>query len=242
MNWPHRPKAYSIDGETLVCNERQTINYYRLGDYPGLFRAFATIESPGDVLAFANRFGSLVSASREGLSFWRTEIAVTRQMLDMRDAERNIALWSEVAPGVWQSDLSRPFSVRAENPTAAAKKFLALQVDHFLESVSCNLSRGGDRSRPGLRASSLREVMQLQFAAMVLGHSELKSCRGCPGWFDARVHDGRKEFCSASCKTGHHTRRGKVRTLSESGKSVRSIASELRMDADAVRKFLAESA
>ncbi len=133
---------------------------------------------------------------------------------------------------------------------AAASAWIRSRVNRGMnERVRLELAVDHTSGKDVVRTmpSSLHGALWLQFAQVIVGQGEPRTCRGCGEWFfvDAkgRGRTSRALFCSKSCKSRDFVkRRDLAAKLFESGLSVKMVAEQLKKeghetDMDTVRKW-----
>lgn len=175
--------------------------YRPLEDHRGLFRRFAALEGPTDILSFAKEFGELVNHPRkvEPRSFanqtpeWRGAIAVhgiRRIDPDWTDPIRCVAKVIDV--------LDR------EGSLAAAHELdrLYLTLDPSA-TVRIAISERPRRPYVSLVPKSLLGAIHLQLVMAITEATHFKKCEQCPNWFPQGRGTGNRStrrFCSDRCR------------------------------------------
>jgi len=204
-------------------------SYNPMTDEPALFRAFIDLkpEEPGDLLAFANRYGPLGltgtmyvedweddsdESPRDTLEGWRDEIRYMRSVFEDWVAGTDAAeIQNQLNPGL--SDVSVEF-----------------QIDQ---------KRGGWKLETVPR--NLISALWLQFVKAIVGNKQYKACVTCGKWIEVSSAANRpdRRYCSEACKARHYRdRKEQAAKLATTGKRAATIAKELETDEQTVRGWL----
>lgn len=173
------------ESTTFVCPEShniQTFSPFETGRL--IFREFANLgSSRSDVLAFANRYGTLLASDglrAERLGTWFREIEEMRS---------TVALWEK------QQDSGSDMT-----------SFVRSSERRFGEiKLHVRLAVGADRSEPNfyLEPDNLLDAMWLQFGQTISANHQLQRCAVCTTWFAFGSGTGRRksaQYCSDKCR------------------------------------------
>jgi hypothetical protein len=153
------------------------IPYHPIDHFETLYRIFANeVRTPKDVLAFAQKFGSL-----------------TVDGLDMKVGE-------PAYNTVVHAEGMREFLGFASGDKQLLTRGIEAQMN-ALGHIDVAIVLDAETTRPKLRLSpsSLLDALWLQFAQALAGGSSLRQCQLCGGWFETGDGTGRRrdaKFCS----------------------------------------------
>jgi hypothetical protein len=153
------------------------IPYRPLERFETLFRIFANdVRTARDVLAFAQKFGSLTG---DGL-------------------EMNVG--EPAYQTVVHAEGMREFLSFASGSKQLLARGIEAQMNP-LGQIGVAIALDAETTRPKLRLSpsSLLDALWLQFAQALAGGSSLRQCQHCGGWFETGDGTGRRrdaKFCS----------------------------------------------
>jgi hypothetical protein len=198
-------------------------------DIPDLYLSFASERAtPRTILNYANEFGLLrfdkskrtlsrkVAANLEPafpflekvkfefLNFYAEPASAW--LREFEAAYRRLEAWAEI---------------KAQNDPEELALFLAADQYFFggQATFALNFDRSTSSITSGMMASSLADMLRIQFANSIAAKVLHRQCRECGTWFSVHPSSGRpeKEFCSNACRMRAYRRRhGKHRKTSKS--------------------------
>ena len=196
--------------------ESKTGHFGRLIEEADLFLKFASVRlDPKGILAFANQYGFLMRDPLERMNADCHDWLEPGRQIDGGKSDSDPVLIEPAtdwlgAQGRLRGSIKRWKSL-ASAPIAARRQ--------FLESVSFGASAmlevGMDKNgtpQAELVASSLLDVLQMQWAASVEEGVEHRKCLVCSTWFGVHPDSGRPEktYCSDACKMRAYRERKKT--------------------------------
>jgi hypothetical protein len=242
--------------------------YRPLDEHTGLFREFAALEpNEQQVVAFANRFGLLGSASHleleskygpvlvyaESLALWEEEIEAFKLALEAWDgvgAGANQGLielkskWS--APGLPLA-IRRAVHLDDDDPAKAALSVVRMLADaRISKHIETRLRFRAKSSRLNISLvpTNLIGALWLQFAVAVDGLKSFNQCAHCGASFEVSrdPRTGKRSdalFCSSRCRVGHYRDRiEQARRMGSNGMTAKRIAHEMNAEVATVQGWL----
>jgi len=220
----------------------------------GLFRTFADVEeTPGAILEFANRFGSL----RERLEFcplsvWKQQIALMRQQVQLQDAldagdwkavRDNLARFRFDVPSVMavQEKLAGGKMVLPDELVNAAVSRLVFPVVNTLKYLEWEGVLDKKTVQLRLKHPDLQNFLWFQFGHALIGGLGFDQCRVCKTWFriDPKVSRADRITCSDSCRFQRYRQRmRRAAELNAQGWPVKKIAKELATDTNSIKTWI----
>jgi hypothetical protein len=245
----HQMRLVRIDGAPFA-------DYHPLKREPALFRNFAALEpTPGSILKFANRYGSLgrFADNREPFQFWQDKIAFMRNCVDVWQAWGKWNTMRELRSIL--SSLPAGVAAGTDDTEALAHNaamYLYLQVlstlgnwlglplqtpDGPLVSVSLK-----SRQVVTFRPPSLLDAMYLQIGLAIIERKGFEPCEVCGRYFERGLSRSDKTTCSVTCRGKRyrqHQRR--ARDLHRKHWTPRQIAKKLGSEVSTIKKWLSQT-